>query len=330
MISFKEIEPYKAPSKIRISTISALAHLKVTINLKKLFETVNLVSELEVGILGLKYYDKNLETKTTQRHHRHSIIQHDITEVKAHFQNQLTLLWGFISSDGTFKKGNGFIFNNGKIKTVGLKCDEDIEKSYKALLVCLKKQCLGKNVFTDEMGDEVHDIRLHEMRPTMYNTDFAIHFNLKRDILFNLIVNKYNLQNSEYEPDIYPAVKIKFSWNSDFLKGESSFGKTPGVCYCTQKCKGKGLGCDNGGCKIVTVCAFQSGKIIITGGNSLEQVMWMYNYINTLMKDNFNELYFQEPIMTIQPEKKKKMPKTKKKGIKTSENLDFSLEAVTL
>ena len=72
MISFKEIEPYKAPSKIRISTISALAHLKVTINLKKLFETVNLVSELEVGILGLKYYDKNLETKTTQRHHRHS------------------------------------------------------------------------------------------------------------------------------------------------------------------------------------------------------------------------------------------------------------------
>ena len=125
-------------------------------------------------------------------------------------------------------------------------------------------------------------------------------------------------------------MKVKFSWNSDHLKGESSFGKTPGVCYCTQKCKGKGLGGGNGGCKIVTVCAFQSGKIIITGGNSFEQVTWMYNYINTLMKDNYNELYFQEPIMTIVPEKKKKMPKTKKKGIKTSESLDLSLEATPL
>jgi len=315
MISFKEIEPYQEPSKIRISTISALAQLKVNINLKHLFDNVSLVSEVEVGILGLKYYDKDISKKITTRHHRHSKTEHDIEEVKAHFQNQLTLLWGFISSDGTFKKGNGFVFNNGKIKTVGLKCEEDIKRSYEALLICLKKQCIGKNVFTNENGEEIKDLILYEMRPTMYNTDFAVHFNLLRDKLYYLIIDKYQLQNSEYEPDIYPAVKIKFSWNSDYLKGESAFGKTPGVCYCTQKCKGKGLGCGNGGCKVVTVCAFQSGKIIITGGNSFEQVTWMYTYINTLMKQNYEELYYRVPIMNEQPclDKKKKTDKKKKK-----------------
>jgi TATA-box binding protein (TBP) (component of TFIID and TFIIIB) len=323
-IKLKPIEPYQPSSPIRISTISALSQLKVKINLKRLFETLVLVSEIDEGALSIKYYDKDSETGQITMHHRHSKTAHDMTIVKSHFQNQLTLVWGFISTDGTLKRGNGFVFNNGKIKTVGIKCEPDIKKCYDTLLKMLQTQCIGKDVFVQDGDPAVTQLVMHEMRPTMYNTDFAVHFNLMRDILYGLIVNTYGLLNSEYEPDIYPAVKIKFSWNIDYLKGDGAIGKTPGLCYCQTKCKGKGCGHGDGGCKIVTVCAFQSGKIIITGGNSYEQVVWMYEYINTLLRTNYTQLYYRVPFIddaiTKTPATKKPISKkqTKKKAPKDS------------
>jgi TATA-box binding protein (TBP) (component of TFIID and TFIIIB) len=326
MLQFKPIEPYQEPSPIRISTISALAQLKVGIDLKRLFEVLPLAPETTTGILSLKYYEKQALSESEQAdtgkhgkvflHHRHSENKLDVSPVKSHFQNQLTLLWCFVSRDGTLKRGNGFVFNNGKIKTVGLKCEEDIRLSYETLCSILQKYCVGQDVFLS--NEPVSTVTLHEMRPTMYNTDFSVHFNLMRDVLFHKIISTYGLVESEYEPDIYPAVKIKFSWNRDYLFGDSCYDKTPGRCYCGRRCNGKGLGHSDGGCKVVTICAFQSGKIIITGGNSYEQVEYMYAFINKVMKLNYEELYYRVPVMVDEPSKKAAPPKKRGSSKKVS------------
>ena len=47
----------------------------------------------------------------------------------------------------------------------------------------------------------------------------------------------------------------------------------------------KGKGCGNGQCKRVTIAVFASGKIIITGGRSIEQLVDSYNFIKGVLDD---------------------------------------------
>ena len=60
-----------------------------------------------------------------------------------------------------------------------------------------------------------------------------------------------------------------------------------GRCYCTKLCSGKGKGNGNGDCKIITIAAFQSGSIIITGARNLVQVRVAQHFITTILKDNY-------------------------------------------
>ena len=43
-------------------------------------------------------------------------------------------------------------------------------------------------------------------------------------------------------------------------------------------------------CKKITIAVFRSGKIIITGARSMEQINDAYNFVNGLLKKNFNDV----------------------------------------
>ena len=58
-----------------------------------------------------------------------------------------------------------------------------------------------------------------------------------------------------------------------------------GVCQCNNQCNGKGSGCGDGECKRITIAIFNSGKIIITGGKTMEQLTISYNFINSILKN---------------------------------------------
>jgi hypothetical protein len=150
---------------------------------------------------------------------------------------------------------------------------------------------------------------LHDTRATMYNTDFSTHFKIMRDELFRIVVTKYHLVQSEYEPDIYPAVKIRYAWNRDW---NDPLLYRPGHCYCQKKCNGKGSGQGDGNCKIVTLCVFQSGKIIITGGNQFEQVQYMYQFINDILKRHYEAVYYREPFIVASTKPKTSLQKPSK------------------
>lgn len=317
ILKYKDKQLYKEASPLRISTISAVSFLNADIDFGKLFERLPLVSKDSVatGVFSMKHYDKDKETKKVVRRIRYRDDQEGETsvsaDVKKYFQNQITIIWTFVSSTGEKRITNGFMFTNGKIKGVGLKCDEDIRRSFTALrdylqqhLVTLTNavQLLNKV----ECENDTMMLRLYNTRATMYNTDFSTHFQIIRDELFRIIIEEYELEQSEFEPDIYPAVKIKFAWNSHYIHGKHSKQYTPGLCYCQNRCNGKGCGTGDGECKIVTVCVFgndapnrHGGKIIITGANSYQQVEDVYRFMNGVLKKHYDSVVYLEPYMAV-------------------------------
>tara|TARA_B110001469_G_scaffold127738_1_gene150153 strand:- start:116 stop:1429 length:1314 start_codon:yes stop_codon:yes gene_type:complete len=118
----------------------------------------------------------------------------------------------------------------------------------------------------------------------LINSDYKANFKINQKKLHPLIVNKYQMF-STFEPTIYPGVKSMYYWNTDY-KDYPIKGK----CYCTEQCNGKGCGTGNGKCKKVTTAVFQSGSVLITGGRSIEQIQDGYNFINMILKNEFNDI----------------------------------------
>ena len=96
---------------------------------------------------------------------------------------------------------------------------------------------------------------------------------------------------SSYEPCIYPGVNSKYFWNSEYKNKELK-----GKCYCSSLCSGKGKGNGEGNCKKVTISAFQSGSVIITGANSIEQIFDCYTFISNIFKDHYDYLKKENPL----------------------------------
>ena len=80
----------------------------------------------------------------------------------------------------------------------------------------------------------------------------------------------------------------------------------PGVCQCSKKCNGKGLGKGDGQCKKVTISTFRSGSVIITGARNMLQIKDSYNFINSVFKNHYPELKKREPKIPISPASKKR------------------------
>ena len=284
--------------------------------------------------------------------------------VKKFFQNQLTVVWRFRSQRDGMRTTNGFMFQNGKIKAVGLRCDDDLQRSYRSLLRYLQTHRSSIHLVN---GSQIAQLHMPaQPYPTMYNTDFYLGYQIIREEIVTIMRNTYPWIECHYEPEIYPAVKICVYWNARRLRGGEgggATGDTPPLLQdggkaltcncvvtcncgattarkcsawvnrrtrrsrsvrktvalvappaaasaaaapaqskptttCTVKCEGKGSGFNgNGDCKVVTICIFQSGQVIITGGNNAMQVMWVFCFVNSLMRKHFEQVCYRRPYM---------------------------------
>jgi len=79
---------------------------------------------------------------------------------------------------------------------------------------------------------------------------------------------------SSYEPCIYPGVNIKYYFKES---------KSHGICDCEGICDGKGL---KGNCKKITIVAFNSGAVMITGGKDIRHYHQVYEFISKLLNEN--------------------------------------------
>ena len=154
------------------------------------------------------------------------------------------------------------------------------------------------------------ECKITNYKIVLINSDFYAGFEIKRDILHQYLIDKYQIFSS-YEPCIYPGVNSKFYWNKKYTH-KTHLGK----CYCSKLCNGKGDGDGNGNCKKITVSTFQSGSVIITGARSMEQINDAYIFINKVFEENYKSLKKVNAPFLEQNENSKTTNNTKKKIIK--------------
>ena len=191
------------------------------------------------------------------------------SENRKYFYNQVTIhLFNSLKEN---KRVNVKVFNNGTIQMTGINSDEIGQTTIKTLIEEFNKLS-NEDIF--EM-DEIQDVG--SLETVLINSDFDIHSEINRESLHRSIIQHGYM--SSFEPCTYPGVNIKYYHNPLV----NNFG----ICDCEKPCNGKGK--DNT-CKKITIVAFKSGKIIITGGRSKYNIQTAYEFITEFIDENSDEI----------------------------------------
>jgi TATA-box binding protein (TBP) (component of TFIID and TFIIIB) len=234
---------------LRVSTITSILQISTDIDLKKIYELTPITTYIPFIEYGAENIPKGFSKKMLRKKRKKT--------KKKIFYNQATL---HVVHDG--KIMNVKLFNNGKIQITGLKKEnQGID-----LITNLIEYFHNISIFNEEI-----EIVNHKL--VLINSDFDIGFEINRDTLHNEII-KSGIYSS-YEPCIYPGVNIKYFINQNQLDG---------ICSCELMCNGKGRADGDGKCKKVTIAVFKSGKIIITGGQNMNQLETSYRFIKNFIE----------------------------------------------
>ena len=294
--------PNCAPSPLRITTHTIKSGINAADNPEKSFkiDLVKFAQSLEVDE-QVRY----IEYKNADIVHVKGINpknQSKKPSKKGKFYNSLTIITQ--PENGFFN--NIKLFRNGSISGTGIKKIENGEISVNIILDRIKNFNNEIVSIDNNPGLMNEDCAINNYSIALINSDYEVAFDIKRNILHSLLVNKYKIFSS-YEPCIYPGVNTKYFWNTEYTNKEF-----PGKCYCSLPCKGNGTGTGDGQCKKVTIAIFQSGSLIITGARSLEQIETAYHFINTVFEKHHMELRQGKAAFIQQPEDKDKTePKVK-------------------
>ena len=309
------------PTSYRISTITATGSMNTELDLDVLFEGFNkMINESGVGkddtiVTGLAYteYGKKKSNTYYTGFSKKFLIQRRKENVSKRFDNQLTVIYKYnVESLMNIK-----IFNNGNVQITGVKQIEH-GKLMIDILIDLVKQVLDDAEAPDTTPDapnapnapnapspviDVSKLKNVKYKVALINSDFKVGFEIKRDRLFSVLINKYENKCS-FEPCIYPGVKIQYFWNDDNKKRD-------GVCCCKEQCfAGKGDGNGDGNCKKITIAVFQSGCIIITGAQTTAQIDDAYHFICSMLLQHID--YVKKVIIaSIIPQEVKTQNKVK-------------------
>ena len=125
-----------------------------------------------------------------------------------------------------------------------------------------------------ENKDFSYDIKIANI-----NGVYGCNESIDRQILANILKQKGIFV--KYDPNTYPGINVKYIFNNT----------NTGICNCDNKCRwvdGREMG--ENSCKRISIFIFQSGKVIITGGNSKEQIDKAYHFINNIISENYSDV----------------------------------------
>ena len=155
------------------------------------------------------------------------------------------------------------LFKNGSLTLTGCNgldtCVEIIEilcdelSKVRAVLDMKSKKIVEKPFANNIKNLNIENMGNFKIR--MINTNFDIGFKIDRDSLYQIMLN----ENIEciYEPCVHACVNIKYYYN---------------------------------GVDKVSIFVFASGKIIITGGKTKDQIYGAFNFINEKLFGNYKEI----------------------------------------
>lgn len=157
------------------------------------------------------------------------------------------------------------LFKNGTIQATGCKSLRHLLMTLSSLFVKLNEPiCIinfetreiivDQSYFNHKKNKMLNIKNLYNFNFDLINTNFKIGYKIDRRILYNLIKDKMNVS---IELSSHSGVNIKFK----SLEGND-----------------------------VTILIFQSGKIIITGGKTYDQIFDVYCFIVNFLKVNYNDI----------------------------------------
>ncbi len=194
-----------------------------------------------------------------------------------HFYNCCSV---YVKAGKNYKIVNVKLFNNGKITLTGSK--EEID-GVKSCMVFLEEMKRCKDIFINMAQEKIDELNIQKFETTMINSDFNLRFKLDLNILLTCI-HTHEQDVFVKKPEKYRGLIIGYFYNKS--KGEHQDGK----CNCETRCKGKGLGDGPGDCKKVTIAVFKTGKTIITGGRSTEQIDLAYKFFNDMVRRYYSQI----------------------------------------
>jgi TATA-box binding protein (TBP) (component of TFIID and TFIIIB) len=131
---------------------------------------------------------------------------------------------------------------------------------------------------------DITKIKMTDFETVMINSNYSIGFNIDRSKLHLILKRKYN---------IYATLEATYQAVKSYYFFDSNNQDHNGVCKCDVPCfvikeQQKGV---TPPCSQVTIAVFRTGSVIITGGCTLEQTIVAYNFINRVIKENYNLIY---------------------------------------
>jgi TATA-box binding protein (TBP) (component of TFIID and TFIIIB) len=251
--------PYK------ISTITANGSINCRIDLEILFNNIEIkpdkftwvqYNKMERGVYPKK--PKKIQGKT--------------------FDNQVMVYYKIKDS----YMPNIKLFKNGNIHMTGIRCTEDGEKLINVVAEEIKRIYENYELVVSNSKniiEKIEDIKPGNFIVRMFNSGFEFPFEIRRKSLHQILINDTYNNICSFEPLSYPGVKLQYFYNN-------TNNKKNGECKCDKMCFGKGSGLIANSCKKITIAVFESGSVIITGANMIEQIDESYAYILKVVLEN--------------------------------------------
>ena len=164
---------------------------------------------------------------------------------KSAFYNCIVLILRLKINDN-FKEIHVKVFNTGKLEIPGIQNDDILNDTLSYIVKILRPYT------TIEL-----DYYKNTFETVLINSNFNCGYEINRDKLYTLLVNKYNI-NTCYDPCSYPGIQCKYNIRSN--------KETVTISY----------------------MIFRTGSILIVGKCNEEQLYQAYDYLKNILAEEFN------------------------------------------
>jgi len=285
----KESLPSPEPLKISVKTATCSINKKTHIQI--LCEKINYILSnknkvdsngkrkfLGSKIVNIKY---TLAKKNIQSEKEEIIIKN--SKSNENFYNSVEIIINVREG----KNINLKYFTNGRLTCTGCKEDDDGSNAVQFLINEIKDY---KDIFVKDSEDEndCDELKITSYNIVNINANFFVGFLIDNHRLYSLLLTKREKFNlfTDYAPDSYQGVKIYFMWNKNQdIKN--------GVCICNKRCKysaKKRNGNGENDCRRISIAVFSTGRILIAGSKTNEQLNSTYEYVIKILQDNYNQI----------------------------------------
>jgi TATA-box binding protein (TBP) (component of TFIID and TFIIIB) len=208
-----------------------------------------------------------------------------------------------LNIDNSFKEFHVKVFNTGKIEIPGVQNDNDFEKVIQFVVDILQPFYVEKLTYKDEINT------------VLINSNFNCGFYINRDALFDILINKYNIQ-SVYDSCSYPGIKCTFYYNTNAdvqtgiqpMQSIQPYNAINNLKTIKKQPKQK-----NENIMEVSFMIFRTGSALIVGNCDEKAINVIYNFLTNILKTEFKHIckkIIQEGDVAIKDKNKKQRRKT--------------------